>query len=338
MLHYGPKAMVPNEIVVPPNSAGFGFPLEPLLPIENLVFAMQGVPSGYSSGCLPPLDLPCNSPGSPLHIPPCIASSSRRKLLIHELRRLRGMEATRRDGHRIALHVIGDHRTMPLSPAQTRDAMRRSLLCPIVQGDYPYQKRLFDAIVTGCVPLLIRYRAKTKRLRQEMAMVLDVASHAGKEASLSFNASWEECSMYSWDPRVTDRWKWLHPCSELALPFASRLDYASFTASVDASSFVNGSLAEAILRLDRGELERKRERLAQVRRRFVYEWETAGEAEGGAEPRAEAGREAEGARAADAFTSVLEQVCDALEPRATYPWSPLAVEARTAQKGVKGPG
>eukprot|EP00929_Paragymnodinium_shiwhaense_P078634 TRINITY_DN40782_c0_g1_i3.p1 TRINITY_DN40782_c0_g1~~TRINITY_DN40782_c0_g1_i3.p1 ORF type:complete len:712 (+),score=72.54 TRINITY_DN40782_c0_g1_i3:646-2781(+) len=45
-----------------------------------------------------------------------------------------------------------------LAPQQTAEAMRLSTFCPVPPGDLPYTTRYFNAILSGCIPVVIRYR------------------------------------------------------------------------------------------------------------------------------------------------------------------------------------
>ena len=101
LLHYGPlRPNASNDIVVAPNSAGFGAPLAPLVhPAPHFLFAM--------------MDETINA---------------QRKKVGAALRLL---NASRSDVHYLA---IGDHRTMRLSPEEAHAVMVQSLVCPIVQA------------------------------------------------------------------------------------------------------------------------------------------------------------------------------------------------------------
>ena len=171
LLHYGPRR--PNRtsnhfgghILVAPNSAGFGAPLAPLEhPARHFLFAMMDEKLNVQRRKLGPV--------------------------------LRLLNASRPDVH---YFPIGDHRTMSLSPAAAHRLMTSSLLCPIIQGDLPYQHRLFDAIATGCVPLLFAY-------------------------TTHFDG--RPCEAWSWDPATARRALWGFPqnrvqacCIEHTLPY-----------------------------------------------------------------------------------------------------------------------
>jgi hypothetical protein len=55
-------------------------------------------------------------------------------------------------------------------------------------------------------------------------------------------------------------------------PYWSTVDWDAISVRIDASALWEARLAEAILALDRRELERKRQRLTAARHYFVYDW------------------------------------------------------------------
>lgn len=64
----------------------------------------------------------------------------------------------------VVLHEIGSDyeardvwQTDAKSPALVLEEMYRSVFCPIVQGDVPHQKRLFDSMLTGCLPVVVTF-------------------------------------------------------------------------------------------------------------------------------------------------------------------------------------
>lgn len=110
MVSYGPRRPeAANELLIAPNGAGFGMALQPIQPWRHLLFCM--------------MDEKIN----PI-----------RKDVGRELRRL----ATLREG--VHYHPIGDHMSIPLTPERAHALMAETLVCPIVQGDLPYQHRLYD--------------------------------------------------------------------------------------------------------------------------------------------------------------------------------------------------
>lgn len=240
MASYGPKrADAHNEIIVAPNSAGFGASLQPLThPASIFLFSM--------------MDESIN----PI-----------RQDVGRELRRLRS-----RPNLRVEYHPIGDHRSISLSPLNASRLMSDSLLCPIIQGDLPYQHRLFDALAAGCVPLLLRY-------------IVNVGGKA--------------CEAWSWDARNKSAMRGVARvtldysiCVRQHLPFPLSVDWDAITVRIDASALATpGRLAEMIAALDREEVARKRRRLERMRHLFVYDRE---------------------GQTSDAFSAFMVEVCDVL--------------------------
>ena len=148
---YGPRRPHRrNELLVAPNDAGFGKPLARLAhPPRLFLFAM--------------FDESINRI---------------RQDFGAELRRLNASYPQLR----ISLHPIVDHKTLALSPEQTHAQMSDSLLCPIIQGDLPYQHRLFDALACGCVPLLVAVAGNPTR--KQRARPLPIACRARLLSSL----------------------------------------------------------------------------------------------------------------------------------------------------------
>jgi hypothetical protein len=205
LLHYVPRIRR-NEVVMVPNDAGFGRGLESLThPAPDFLFYMAGPVNEY------------------------------RMLMDYELQRLRQERPELRINH---YQIIG-HRSFQLDMNSTYRLMSQSLVCPIIQGDLPWQKRFFDALAAGCVPLLVSYNDTSKA-----------------------------CAAWSYVGG---------PCVEDTYPFTAKIDYTAITAQIDSAHFRNGSFAEAISRLDRNELEAKRRRLEEMRHLFLYDWTGASE-------------------------------------------------------------
>jgi len=124
ILHYGPKIQQ-NDIIIPPNDAGFGYPMSSLnLNRTHFIFCMIGIVNDI------------------------------RKLWFSQLSTL----ASTRPDLNIKLLEIIDHRTFKITIAEVQTLMQNSELCPIPQGDLPYQHRLFDTIVAGCVPVIVTHK------------------------------------------------------------------------------------------------------------------------------------------------------------------------------------
>ena len=267
LAHYGPRTpkAPQNEIVLAPNSAGFGAPLAPLPPARNFLFAMMDE-----------------------------SLNKHRRQAGAGLRELNRTAAALSIQQPVRYYQIGNHRSISLPPRRAAKMMRESLLCPIVQvsrvgrprvgdvagdaalpvppacpvraaeppalaawpaqGDLPYQHRIYDALAAGCVPLMFEYPGAV----------------GGKP-----------CSVWSWDPRTRDytrrpmfeqgrgAQRACFACVEHALPFPSTLDWSSIIATVPGSVLHAGDsspaeMARAIASLDRGALEAKRRALEAV--------------------------------------------------------------------------
>jgi hypothetical protein len=58
------------------------------------------------------------------------------------------------------VHQIEGHRNFILGPQDTWKKYRESYFCPVLQGDLPYQKRFFDVVLSGCIPVVLSFESK----------------------------------------------------------------------------------------------------------------------------------------------------------------------------------
>ena len=267
LLHYGPTSPnIRGEITVPANAAGFGAPLLPPPPIRYNLFSMMN---------------------------PKI--NKRRQRIGEELLRLNRSVP-------IQYHPFGNHHHMSsLSPQAAFAMMRETAVCPIAQGDLPYQHRLYDVLVAGCVPLFFRCNASDGLPEGVRRPGLSLRARSDRHTRgadgcppLSSALAADQghaCETWSWDPRTRSSW-WhggkaenAHACVHSALPFPSTVPWRDISVRLDASllrATRPGQLAAAIRPLihDQGssgvkvseEVRCARERLRSVRRYFVYDW------------------------------------------------------------------
>jgi len=270
LLHYGPRSF-PNEVVVPPSDAGFSRPLLPLQPPAHFLFLMLGLINSW------------------------------RKVLFSQIERLQRESPSLS----IELHKIIGHRLMPISTEKAFEKMQASLLCPIAQGDQPYQHRFYDVILAGCVPLLFVYPVQEAK---------DAAK--GKEIASTVLS----CEAWSWQPgsgfahRNKPCVDFRSSCAENAYPFTGPkgVPYYNLTERVDAEVLStkpppqNGSSTHQVTRkplsaqlaaVDHQRLLAKRQALQQYRQWFAYDWS------GGT---------------FDAFSATMQEVCLLL--RTEGPW------------------
>ena len=258
LLHYGPTSpTVRGEITIPANAAGFGAPLTPPPPIRHRLFAMM------------------NPRINPI-----------RQRIGEELVRLN-------ESVPIEYHPFGNHHHMSsLSPQAAFETMRETALCPIAQGDLPYQHRLYDVLVAGCVPLFLQYDA-TDGLP---AGVRPPALQPGRRGEVTGCAAppppparrAHACEAWSWEPRTQSSF-WhggglenAHACVASALPFPSSVPWRAVSVRLDAARLQrHGELAAGLRALLQGphgvaeEVRCARERLRSVRKLFVYDWSGA---------------------------------------------------------------
>lgn len=124
-----------NEVVIAPNSAGFGAPLQPILDSpKHYVFFLAGQISERQI-------------------------SEYRELMRSEVNRLK---AEHPELSIESWKVTGTRDHFSLSIVDAIQKMQNSLLCPIPIGDLPFEHRFFDALFAGCLPVMIRYKGDTK--------------------------------------------------------------------------------------------------------------------------------------------------------------------------------
>jgi hypothetical protein len=139
LFDYGPRHMR-NEVVIAPNSAGFGAPLQPILDSpKHYVFFLAG-------------QIPIRSPVQR-------QISEYRELMRSEVNRLK---AEHPELSIESWKITGTRDHFSLSILDAIQKMQNSLLCPIPIGDLPFEHRFFDALFAGCLPVMIRYKGDTK--------------------------------------------------------------------------------------------------------------------------------------------------------------------------------
>ena len=60
----------------------------------------------------------------------------------------------------VEVHAIENHREFVLSVQQTWEKYREAYFCPVLEGDLPYQKRFFDVVLSGCLPVVVGFESK----------------------------------------------------------------------------------------------------------------------------------------------------------------------------------
>lgn len=134
----------------------------------------------------------------------------------------------------VVIHGIdGDYvardiwQTTASSPQMVLEEMMRSEFCPVVQGDVPHQKRLFDAMLTGCIPVVVAFQ-----------------SHV---------------------PDYVSWWLPGGPPIERMVPFWDAIDYRSFVVEVSESEVRAGRFMDRLLRITHSEIQQRREAMRHAR-------------------------------------------------------------------------
>lgn len=145
VLHYGPKLYLPPkklpEVVVPPIDAGFGYVTS--INDNGIVYNIANAHQKSRPIFIFVLFQVCND--------------IRRKWnkILTEIKSSSG------NNLKILMFNITDRQSSTdLSLKDAQLLMEDAIFCPIPQGDLPYQHRFFDAIVSGCIPVVILNRIK----------------------------------------------------------------------------------------------------------------------------------------------------------------------------------
>ncbi|CAE7368016.1 IRX7, partial [Symbiodinium pilosum] len=90
-----------------------------------------------------------------------------RRAVVGQLLQYQQLQGT----EKVVVHDIGSNyeardiwQTTADSPQMVLEEMMRSIFCPVVQGDVPHQKRLFDAVLTGCIPVVVAFPSHVQGL------------------------------------------------------------------------------------------------------------------------------------------------------------------------------
>lgn len=204
ILHYGPK-QGKRDIVIPPNDAGFGYPLSPInLNPPYFIFTMIGIVNGF------------------------------RQIWFKHLKAL-SLKAPELN---MQLFEIVNHRVFTISISEVRNYMVNSLLCPIPQGDMPYQHRLYDVMVAGCVPVVL--------------------AHSNPDNSTSYFQGVQGSSNSDLNS---------------IFPFPDQIPWKEIIVEISVDNFSDEEkFVQFFLSLNRTEILIKREKLASIRKLFLYDW------------------------------------------------------------------
>ncbi|CAJ1392035.1 unnamed protein product [Effrenium voratum] len=124
------------------------------------------------------------------------------------------------------------------SPQMVLEEMMRSEFCPVVQGDVPHQKRLFDAIITGCLPVVVAF-----------------PSHVPKQVS------W-------WLPNG--------PPAERMVPFWDAVQYRSFVVEVPEREVRAGAFMTRLLQMPSAEKAARRMAMRRARAQLRFDFQGTG--------------------------------------------------------------
>lgn len=135
-------------------------------------------------------------------------------------------------GYPVEVHEIEGHRNFKsLSPQDTWKKYRESYFCPVLKGDLPYQKRFFDVVLSGCLPVVLSHESR------------DDNPHA----------SWFEKGGFGYD---------------ITHPFSSIINYTDFVVEVDNVDNLVSTLEQLLQ--DKDKIRRMQTAMGKVAPKFVY--------------------------------------------------------------------
>ena len=137
---------------------------------------------------------------------------------------------------------------------------RRSILCPILAGDISWQRRFFDVMACGCLPVVMHYKLTLPFVNQT-------------NEAVQLEKDWT--NKYSWyvpeqHIEIGNTWS-----VRESFPFVDEIDYKSFTVQVEGNYSVHTDMShvtpalEAFLSDTEG-LKRKQEALRETVVKFLY--------------------------------------------------------------------
>lgn len=131
----------------------------------------------------------------------------------------------------VEVHEIQGHRKFSLSVQETWKKYGESYFCPILEGDLPYQKRFYDVILAGCLPVVVAFPSRGDNPHR----------------------SW-------WRPN------WLG--YDITHPFPSYIDYSEFVVQLDTIEDIVPTLSALIQ--DKAKIQKMQRALGKAAPKLVY--------------------------------------------------------------------
>jgi len=146
----------------------------------------------------------------------------------------------------VEVHEILGHRQFVLSTQETWQKYRESYFCPILPGDLPYQKRFYDVVAAGCIPVVIAYASRDNNPHKSW----------WKQGSHGYNVT-HPFAYSNFTHTVEDK-------QRLGL-----VDYSEFVVEVDSVHSIVPVL-ESLLKNDSEAILHMQTAIAKVAKKFVY--------------------------------------------------------------------
>ena len=146
----------------------------------------------------------------------------------------------------VELHTIKNHRDFVLGPQETWQKYRESYFCPILKGDLPYQKRFYDVLSAGCIPVVIASTSRDNNPHKSWFM----------EGALGYNVT--HPFAYS---------KYIHTLEDKER--LGLIDYSEFVVEVDSVNSIVPTI-ESLLKNDMEAIVAMQTAIGKVAKKFVY--------------------------------------------------------------------
>ncbi len=146
----------------------------------------------------------------------------------------------------VEVHEIIEHRHFVLSAQETWQKYRDSYFCPILQGDLPYQKRFYDVVAAGCIPVVVASASRDNNPHKSWF----------KQGSLGYNVTYP-FAYSNFTHTIEDK-------QRLGL-----VDYSEFVVEVDSVHSIV-PVIESLLKNDAEAILGMQTAIGKVAKKFVY--------------------------------------------------------------------
>jgi len=164
------------------------------------------------------------------------------------------------------LPFVATSNTSEYSSLELYALYRRSIFCPVLAGDTTWQRRFFDVVACGCIPVVVSYELTSGAFR----------GHTKHYHNSDNNNAGDALPPVSWFARESGRFANTYSVQE-SYPFVDTIDYASFVVESMALEYFNLTAKMIVTTIEsllnepgRVTIRKKQEALERVGRSFVY--------------------------------------------------------------------